>query len=81
MGQDTLHAHVTEASAQLERETEAAEKFGVALKEAKVMWDLCLALWGRLRGTADEEGVADDEARLHRGPDSHEVWFKMSRLK
>ena len=74
MGQDTLHAHVTEATAQLERETEAAEKFGAALKEAKVMWDLCLALWGRLRGTAgEEEEGADDEARRQRGPDSHEV--------
>ena len=40
MGQDTLHAHVAEASAQLEREAEAEERFGVALKEAKVMWDL-----------------------------------------
>ena len=40
MGQDTLHAHVAEASAQLEREVEAEERFGMALKEAKVMWDL-----------------------------------------
>ena len=40
MGQDTLHAHVAEASAQLEREVEAEERFGMALKEAKVTWDL-----------------------------------------
>ena len=40
MGQDTLHAHVAEASAQLEREVEAEERFGMALKEAKVMSDL-----------------------------------------
>ena len=41
-GQDTLHAHVAEASAQLEREAEAEEMFGVALKEAKVMGDLII---------------------------------------
>ena len=44
----------------------------MALKEAKVMWDLCLALWGRLRGIVAEE-EQDGETRLQRGPDSHEV--------
>ena len=35
------------------------------------MWDLCLALWGRLRGvTAEDE---EEESRPQRGPDSHEV--------
>ena len=38
------------------------------------MWDLCLSLWGRLRGvTAEDEEHDDGEARLQRGPDSHEV--------
>ena len=33
---------MAEASAQLEREAEAEEMFGVALKEAKVMGDLII---------------------------------------
>ena len=35
------------------------------------MWDLCLALWGRLRGVTMEED--EEESRPQRGPDSHEV--------
>ncbi len=63
-GLDTLHAHVQEATAQLARETECEERFGRALRESKVTWDLCLALWGRLR----------NQDELDRsGPDSHEV--------
>jgi nuclear pore complex protein Nup98-Nup96 len=64
-GRDTLHAHVEEASAQLAKEDEAEERFGRALKENKVIWDLCLSLWGRLR---EEEEVVGGG-----GQDTHEI--------
>ena len=37
------------------------------------MWDLCLALWGRLRGLTPEDEDDGGESRPQRGPDSHEV--------
>ena len=37
------------------------------------MWDLCLALWGRLRVIVPEDEPDDGDSRPQRGPDSHEV--------
>ena len=62
-GLDSLHAHAQEASKQLSDAGSAPESFGRALREVRRVWDLCVALWGRL----EEQDI------FAFGPDSHEV--------
>ncbi len=64
-GVESLHAHAREASKQVSDAAVAPESFGLALKETKRVWDLCVALWGRLH---DQE---EDMATY--GQDTHEV--------
>ncbi len=49
-GLDALHAHAAEASKQVADAANAGGSGGFArnLRESKHVWDLCLALWGKL---------------------------------
>ncbi len=66
-GLEALHAHACEASKQLSDAAAAGSSTSAAmsrrLRESKSVWDLCLALWGRI----DEQDI------FGYGPDSHET--------
>lgn len=64
---DTLHAYAEEAKGQLARQDSLEEAFGRGLIEQKRIWELCLALWGRLReGEIFEYGMDSHETTMLR---------------